>query len=98
MAIRLKDTKDGLNVYPFGEKYEETQQDPEAPIFVDVGGNVGHQCARFKDLFPDLNGRVVLQDLPAAIEKSLPTPGVERIVHDFYTPQPIKGQSVSFIP
>lgn len=68
---------------------------PETPIFVDIGGGLGHQCALLKTI-PDLVGRVVLQDLPQAIEHALPTAGVEKMVFDFWGEQPIKGQYLSY--
>ena len=64
---------------------------PERPVFVDVGGSIGVKCAEFKKRFPDVPGRVILQDLPFAIEHAIPTPNVEKMVYDFLTPQPIKG-------
>ena len=66
--------------------------DPNLPVFVDVGGNVGHYCAKFKSHFPNVPGRVVLQDLPHTISHALETPGVEILAHDFFEPQPLKGE------
>ncbi|KAH9886148.1 putative sterigmatocystin 8-O-methyltransferase precursor [Xylariomycetidae sp. FL2044] len=66
------------------------------PLFVDVGGAMGHQCIAFRRKFPDVPGRVVLQDIPPVIEaiKASPLPGfngIEYETHDFFKPQPIKG-------
>ena len=88
MAHRRKDMPTWLSVFPVEEELKGTQHDV---IFVDVGGNVGHQCAEFKTKYPQLGGRVVLQDLPHAIGMALQTPGVENTVHDILTPQPVKG-------
>jgi hypothetical protein len=38
---------------------------------------------------------VILQDMPHSIANALQTPGVEKLVHDFYQPQPIKGKHFS---
>ncbi|KAJ2990600.1 hypothetical protein NUW58_g2868 [Xylaria curta] len=65
--------------------------DPEMPVFVDVGGNVGHYCALFKSKFPEVPGRVILQDLPSTIEHALQTTGVETMGHNFFEQQHIKG-------
>ncbi|KAF7508283.1 hypothetical protein GJ744_009428 [Endocarpon pusillum] len=78
-----------LTVYPVVRETKEW--DPERPVFVDVGGGLGHQCAALKAKYPDLRGRVILQDLPHAIEAALSTPGVQNMVHDFFSPQPVKG-------
>jgi demethylsterigmatocystin 6-O-methyltransferase len=78
-----------LSVYPV-EK-ETKSWSPEHPIFVDVGGGLGHQCAALKGKYPKLPGRVILQDLPPAIQAAITTTGVENTIHDFFRPQPIKG-------
>ncbi|RWA05635.1 hypothetical protein EKO27_g9468 [Xylaria grammica] len=70
---------------------ETRSWDPNMPVWVDMGGNVGHYCALFKEKFPEVPGRVILQDIPLTIEKALRTPGVENMSHDFFEEQPIKG-------
>jgi hypothetical protein len=40
---------------------------PDQPVFVDVGGGWGHQCAALKSKYPNLPGRVILQDVPYSI-------------------------------
>jgi hypothetical protein len=90
MALRRKPDLSWLSVYPVVE--ETRSWDPERPVFVNVGGGVGHQCAQFKEKFPDVPGRVILQDMPHSIAQALPTPGVENMVHDFFQPQPVKGK------
>jgi O-methyltransferase domain len=78
-----------LSVYPVEE--ETKSWSPERPVFVDVGGGLGHQCAALKGTYPELPGRVILQDLPHAIQVAMTTPGVEDTVHDFFQPQPVEG-------
>lgn len=63
----------------------------EQPLFVDAGGALGHQCAKFKEEYPSLKGRIVLQEPPHTIERALQTPGVENMVHDLFAPQPVIG-------
>ena len=65
-------------------------------VFVDVGGSMGHQCVAVRQKYPDLIGRVVLQDLPETIEKVKASPlpgfeGIEVFAHDFFKPQPLQG-------
>jgi len=78
-----------LSVFPFEE--ETKSVDANGVLFVDMGGNIGHQCAALKSQFPQVPGRVVLQDLPHAIGMALETPGVENTVHDIFQPQPVKS-------
>ncbi len=77
--------------YPFEE--ESKGWSAEKPLFVDVGGGSGHQTAAFKEQWPNLPGRVILQDLPEPVEdaKAVVPGDVERMAHDFFNPQPIRG-------
>lgn len=84
-----------LDVYPVAK--ETKDWDPERPLFVDVGGGVGHQCVALKKKFPETKGRVVLQDIPNVLEQAMKYPGVESMVHDIFTPQPIKGMLTHFL-
>jgi len=85
-----------LDVVPF-----EDTLSPEQAVFVDIGGNIGHQCARLKARWPELKGKVVLQDREETIRNAPKFKGVEFMVHDFFTTQPVKGmfsvQGVTFI-
>jgi hypothetical protein len=65
----------------------------DAALLVDVGGGKGHDLVIFQKTYGDLPGRLVLQDLPGAIDQAGALPkGIEATVHDFFTPQPVKGQ------
>lgn len=92
MAMEQKVRGGWLNEYPI----ESTSQgwDPKEPVFVDVGGNIGVYCAMFKKRFPEVPGRTILQDLPSTLAHALPTPGVEALGHDFFEPQPVKGERI----
>ncbi|KAJ2999001.1 hypothetical protein NUW58_g141 [Xylaria curta] len=94
MALRRKPEISWLSVYPV-EK-EAAGCGNTRPIYVNIGGGIGHQCAQFKDKYPALAGRVILQDLPHSISNALPTPGVENMAHDFFEPQPVKGAKFYF--
>lgn len=90
MSHRRKIDISWLSIYPV---HEATQglTDPQRPLYVNVGGGIGHQCAQFREKYPNIPGRVILQDLPVTVERALPIPGVENMAHDFFEPQPIKG-------
>ena len=61
--------------------------------FIDIGGGQGHQAAEFKARLPDVPGRVIHQDLPDVLATAMDTKGVEKMVYDYRTEQPIKGKS-----
>jgi demethylsterigmatocystin 6-O-methyltransferase len=83
-----------LDVVPFPDVATSMDSSDRA-AFVDIGGNIGHQCARLKAKYPNLSGRVVLQDREETIKNAPSIEGVEFMVHDFFTPQPVKGMYIT---
>jgi len=66
----------------------------ETVLFVDVGGSTGPQSRELRKRFPELEGRVLLQDRPEVVEQAkdeLRANGIEAEVHDIFTPQSVKG-------
>lgn len=61
-------------------------------VLVDVGGGVGHDIIAYKRHFAP-SGRLILQDLPDVLKDAqlAESEGIERVEHDFFTPQTIKG-------
>ncbi|MCJ1432478.1 hypothetical protein MMC27_001835 [Xylographa pallens] len=89
MAARRESMPTWLSVYPLAKEIQGW--DSEAPIFVDVGGGIGQQCAELLAKYPDLSGRVVLEDLGHCIDQALPTVGVKNVVQDIFTAQQVLG-------
>ncbi|KAL4881005.1 hypothetical protein BJY04DRAFT_218525 [Aspergillus karnatakaensis] len=60
-----------FEIYPVTERLDSTpysSSDPPArALTVDIGGNQGHELAAFRAHFPDLQGRLVPEDLPSVI-------------------------------
>ncbi|KAI2615207.1 putative sterigmatocystin 8-O-methyltransferase precursor [Hypoxylon sp. NC1633] len=72
------------------------------PLFVDIGGAMGSQSIAFRQRYPDISGRVILQDLPEVVDRvnAEPLPGFENIevqAHDIFKPQPIKGARAYYL-
>ena len=63
-----------------------------AVMFVDIGGGYGHEIHEIKNRYPELPGRMVLQDLPETISQVTAAPDIEAIAYNFFTPQPIRGK------
>ena len=78
----------------FAFEDDHDQQVESNVLLVDIGGGRGKLLERFRQQRPDLKGRMVLQDLPKVIEGRETANGVEYLVHDFFTPQCIKGLSL----
>lgn len=79
MAVQRDGMPSWLSIYPISS--ETADWDPVRPVFVDVGGGIGHVCAELKAKYPDLPGEIILEDLPQSIDHALPTAGVKAIAH-----------------
>ena len=95
MSTQREGRPSWLDFYPVESQLMEGFSGGLDPVFfVDIGGAGGHECHALKVKYPDLPGRVVLQDLAGSIEevKGKEAAGIEAMVHDFFKPQPIKGK------
>lgn len=67
--------------------------DDGSPLVVDLGGNTGIDISHVLNARPDLPaGALVLQDLPEIIARAKVDDKITAIAHDFFLPQPIKGE------
>jgi len=83
-----------LGMFPFESIKEEVQAEQDRPFIVDLGGGRGHMLEIIRKATEGGYGaRMILQDTPEVLE-NIPAddiPGIERMAHDFYTPQPVKS-------
>lgn len=78
--------------FPVEEKLVSTFTGGEEDIFfVDVAGGRGHDIKAFREKFPQVKGRFVLEDLKHVIEQSVEGLDAEKIAFDLFQPQPVKG-------
>ncbi|KAI0008843.1 S-adenosyl-L-methionine-dependent methyltransferase [Xylariaceae sp. FL0662B] len=103
MAVQREGLPSFLDAIDFDKEFGQGSDD-YTPLLVDAGGGMGHQCVAFRQKYPNLPGRVILQDQPHVIEqvRSNPLPGfkesaVEAEIHDLMTPQPIKGARTYYL-
>lgn len=90
MEVQLAMLSSWLTAVDFAQEYGQGTE-PETPVFVDVGGGSGHQCAELRSALPNVKGRVILQDTPAVLAHAISGPDVERMEYDYFTEQPVKG-------
>lgn len=83
-----------LSAFPFKEELGDFSG---KPVFVDIGGGFGHQCIAVKEAFPELFGKLVLQDLPQTLAHVPKIDGVEVQVHNFFEPQVVKGAKFYYL-
>ncbi|KAL4886398.1 O-methyltransferase-domain-containing protein [Aspergillus karnatakaensis] len=69
----------------------------ERVFFVDVGGGSGHQCLEVRDKYPNLKGRLVLQDLPEVVKDLTGIPGVRIEGHNFFEEQTVRGAKFYYL-
>lgn len=80
--------------------FQLSQADVQAGrvMAVDVGGGAGHQMLALQKAFPDLKGKMVVQDVEMMIgqvdHETAEAKGLEPMVHDFFTRQPVRGAKV----
>lgn len=97
--------RDGMPIFldSFDFKKEvlqgKTPTDESTPLFVDVGGAMGHQCLAFKERRVDVPGRVILQEQHFVVDqvKSSPLPGfdgIEAEAYNFFKPETIRGKQI----
>lgn len=97
MSVQRQGMPTWLDKYPFLEK-AQSLQNPEQVLFVDVGGGVGHQSVALRQALPgSVKGRIVVQDQEAVFKQALKADGVEHVVHDFFTVQPLKGAQMYYM-
>ena len=64
----------------------------DAPFIVDIGGGRGHDLKAFRERFPNLSNRLILQDLHNVLKDNNDLDGVQQMEYDFFTPQPVCGK------
>ena len=71
---------------------ENSEQGKDKVLLVDIGGGRGDDLVAFQRKYPQAEGKLILQDLPPVLNdiKDLDV-GVEKMPHDFFAPQPVKG-------
>lgn len=87
---------DWFEIYPAQERLLAS---PDQALLVDIGGGVGHDIKAFQKQFPNLPGRLILQDLPQVIDtikEPLPE-GIEAIGYSMFDQQPINGATAYYM-
>lgn len=79
-----------LGMYPFGEELINVPDLGNRALIVDIGGGRGQSLLQIKEKWPELRGRMILQDRPVVLNSFPELPGVEKMPHDFFTQQPVR--------
>ncbi len=95
--MALDRTEQWVDDYAVEEKLGCLITKPDQAVLVDVGGGFGQQAVAFRNKFPGLPGRVVVQDIPSTLANASPVEGVEFMAHDFFGAQPIAGAKIYYL-
>jgi demethylsterigmatocystin 6-O-methyltransferase len=96
-AMQFQRGSSWIDTFPVEEALGEFPVSLDQGLFIDVGGGFGQQAIAFKQNFPALIGRVVVQDIPVTLSNAKPVDGIEFVAHDFFLPQPIKGAKIYYL-
>lgn len=87
--------------YPVNERLiEQFDADSSEALLVDVGGGLGHDLRELRQKYPNLRGRLVLQDRAEVLTEASKSDGnvdFQTMPHDFFTPQPVQGARAYYL-
>lgn len=90
-----RDEESWFNFFPVEEKLRVNG--PSEVLLVDVGGGRGKDLQAFHKRFPDLPGRLILQDLGHVTATADVTNEIENQAHSFFDEQPVKGAKAYYL-
>ncbi|KAL8716065.1 MAG: hypothetical protein Q9225_006253 [Loekoesia sp. 1 TL-2023] len=93
-VMRLNRDINSVDVVPFDDNVSGGH---DGVVFVDIGGNVGHQAAEVLSKHPELAGRVMVQDRGEVIKNQPDIKGIQWLEHDFFKTQPVKGAKYYYL-
>jgi len=98
-VMTISHRRRGQNWFDFFPVKEKLRvQNPTDAVLVDVGGSQGGDIIAFKEKYPNIPGKLILQDLPIVIEAARNIPaGIEAQGYDFFNEQPVKGAKAYYL-
>lgn len=96
-VMALQRSQHWTDSYPVQKEVGSFTPASESALLVDVGGGFGQQALGFKTAFPELPGRIIVQDISSTLDVAKPIPGVEFMVQDFFRPQHIHGAKFYYL-
>ncbi|ROW06975.1 hypothetical protein VMCG_04042 [Cytospora schulzeri] len=80
-----------VTAFPFGEELGKLDIKDDEIAIVDIAGGQGHIMMDIRARYPELKGRIIVQDLPAVLDTvpGGPPKGIEFMPYNMFTPQPV---------
>jgi demethylsterigmatocystin 6-O-methyltransferase len=96
--IMVLDSADSwVSSYPVEQAIGNFKPANDSALLVDIGGGFGQHSVAFKSKFPDLTGRIIVQDVPSTLAHAPRVEGIEFQTHDFFTSQPIPNANFYYL-
>lgn len=96
MTVQREGMPKWLDKFPYIDYATGVAKD--RPVFVDIGGGVGHQSALLRAALPEsITNPIIVQDLEAVVAQTAPVAGIQHTAHDFWQPQPVKGARMYYM-
>jgi len=94
----LDGTQSWTESYPVEKELQGFKPSNDSAVLVDIGGGFGQHSVFFKEKFPHIEGRVVVEDLASTLKHISAKPaGIDFEEYDFFTPQPIRGAKFYYL-
>jgi demethylsterigmatocystin 6-O-methyltransferase len=86
-----------VNSYPVEQAIGNFKPANDSALLIDVGGGFGQHSIAFRNKFPHLSGRIIVQDVSSTLDHAPRIEGIEFQPHDFFTPQPVHGAKFYYL-
>ncbi|KAF2852304.1 S-adenosyl-L-methionine-dependent methyltransferase [Plenodomus tracheiphilus IPT5] len=86
-----------VSSYPVEREVGTFKPATDSALLVDIGGGFGQHSIAFQQAFPQLPGRIVVQDVASTLAHAPAIEGIEFTEHDFFTKQPIQGAKFYYV-
>ncbi|KAJ5431617.1 hypothetical protein N7445_008115 [Penicillium cf. griseofulvum] len=95
MHAQVRTKSLSCSVYDYGTQAMPVTDDVSRVAIVDVGGSRGELLQDIQARYPQLKGRMIVQDRESTFQDmEQPPPGIQLMVHDIFTEQPVKGAAI----
>jgi hypothetical protein len=75
-----------VDIFP-SQSLLNTDKGGDSPLVVDVGGNIGHDIEKFREMHPETAARLYLEDRPEVVARSKCPDTVNKLGYNFFTPR-----------
>lgn len=86
-----------VSSYPVEKEVGDFKAASDSALLVDIGGGFGQHSVFFKNKFPHIPGRIIVQDIPSTLAHAPKVDGIEFTAHDFFTRQPVCGAKFYYL-